>query len=185
LTALSLRGDREMGKFKVGDRVRVVGANPYLVEKGAGNGTVQTIAGYTDARCVLLAGIGCRRDGGNDENRFELVTEKSTAALTAEAHARGEGYKADAGKPDWTLFPFDGAEEVVRVLELGAEKYARDNWRSVPDAINRYRKAGLRHRIADALGEANDPETGKSHLAHSVCCDLFVLALLRAEKKTP
>jgi hypothetical protein len=111
--------------------------------------------------------------------------QRSTAELTAEANAKGEGFKADAGKLDWTLFPFDGAEEVVRVLELGAEKYARDNWRSVPDAINRYRKAGLRHRIADALGEAYDPETGKSHLAHSVCCDLFVLALLRAEKKTP
>jgi hypothetical protein len=108
---------------------------------------------------------------------------KSTAELTAEANAKGEGFKADAGKLDWTLFPFDGAEEVVRVLERGAEKYARDNWRSVPDGINRYRKAGLRHRIADALGEANDPETGHSHLAHSVCCDLFVLALLRAEKK--
>jgi hypothetical protein len=84
------------------------------------------------------------------------------------------------GKLDWTLFPFDGAEEIVRVLEDGARKYARDNWRKVPEATTRYRAAALRHLIADARGERLDPETGRPHLAHAGCCLLFVLALERA-----
>ena len=108
----------------------------------------------------------------------------TTQESTATANARGEGFKADAGKPDWTLFPFDGAEAVVRVLEAGARKYARDNWRKVPNAIERYRGAGMRHAIADAMGEENDPETGLPHLAHAVCCHLFVLALKRSNGGT-
>ena len=104
----------------------------------------------------------------------------TTQEATASANARGEGFKADSGKPDWTIFPFDGAEPLVRVLEAGARKYARDNWRKVPDAVNRYRAAALRHLAADALGEVNDPETGLPHLAHAGCCLLFVLALRRA-----
>lgn len=103
----------------------------------------------------------------------------TTQEATADANARGEGYKADQGKPDWTIFPFDGAEPIVRVLEVGARKYARDNWRKVPDAVNRYRAAALRHLAADALGEINDPETGLPHLAHAGCCLLFALALRR------
>lgn len=108
-----------------------------------------------------------------------IATQEATVA----ANARGEGFKADSGKPDWTLFPFDGAEDVVRVLERGAQKYARDNWRIVPDAITRYRAAALRHLAADALGEVNDPETGLPHLAHAGCCLLFVLALRRAARE--
>jgi hypothetical protein len=176
-----------MDEIKAGDRVRMT--NPAGLTASEGGpfalGDVLTVKSVHHHGWLYFDKT--EEGFGVGPSRVELVKApaKSTAELTAEANAKGEGFKADAGKLDWTLFPFDGAEEVVRVLELGAEKYARDNWRSVPDAINRYRKAGLRHRIADALGEVNDPETGKSHLAHSVCCDLFVLALLRAEKKTP
>lgn len=85
------------------------------------------------------------------------------------------GVKFDQGKIDWSLLPWDGLEPVVRVLEFGAEKYARDNWRKVPNSTARYRKALLRHVIAWCAGQENDPETGESHLAHAVCCGIFLL----------
>jgi hypothetical protein len=94
------------------------------------------------------------------------------------------GVKHDAGKPEWHLFPWDGAEPVVRVLERGARKYAPDNWRRVPGWRHRYLDAAVRHLAADALGERADPETGLPHLAHATCCLLFVLAL-DAKKETP
>ena len=88
-----------------------------------------------------------------------------------------EGRKYDAGKPDYTLLPWDAVEEVVRVLDFGAKKYARDNWRHVSDADTRYLAAAFRHLSAYAQGEKVDPETGLSHLAHAGCCVLFLMSL--------
>jgi hypothetical protein len=53
-----------------------------------------------------------------------------------------EGRKFDAGKPDYTLLPWASVEEIVKVLDFGAKKYARDNWRHVDNAENRYLAAG-------------------------------------------
>lgn len=87
------------------------------------------------------------------------------------------GVKHDAGKLDYTLVPWDGLEEIVKVLEFGAKKYARDNWRFVKGAETRYMAAALRHLIAYQMADEVDPETGLSHLAHAGCCLLFLLAL--------
>jgi len=88
-----------------------------------------------------------------------------------------EGRKYDQGKPDYTLLPWEAVEEVVRVLDFGAKKYARDNWRYVDNAETRYLAAAIRHLAAHARGEVADAETGISHLAHAGCCVLFLLAL--------
>jgi len=91
-----------------------------------------------------------------------------------------QGRKYDTGKPDYTLLPWDAVEEIVKVLDFGARKYARDNWKHVDGAETRYLAAALRHITAHARGEKDDPETGISHLAHAGCCLLFLLSL---EKK--
>ena len=85
------------------------------------------------------------------------------------------GRKSDQGKPDWTLIPFTALAPVIRVLEYGAKKYGRDNWMQVEDSERRYLAAALRHLTAFAEGECSDPESGESHLAHAVCCLLFML----------
>jgi hypothetical protein len=97
-----------------------------------------------------------------------------TAAATAAANAQGVGFKADSGKPDYALLPWGPLEDVVYVLTLGAQKYAADNWQKVPNAERRYLSAAFRHLVARAKGEVLDPETGKPHLAHAVCCLLFL-----------
>ena len=86
------------------------------------------------------------------------------------------GVKYDNDKPQWSLLPFKALREVVDVLTYGAKKYAPDNWKKVPDAKRRYIDAGFRHFTAYAGGEKLDPETGKSHLAHAMCCLLYLLA---------
>jgi hypothetical protein len=91
--------------------------------------------------------------------------------------AEAKGMKFDNGKLDYTLVPWDGMDEVVKVLEFGAKKYARDNWKKVENANTRYLAAAFRHLIHHNNGEAADPETGISHLAHATCCMLFLLAL--------
>ena len=86
------------------------------------------------------------------------------------------GVKFDQDKPQWTLVPFKAFDEVVKVLTIGAKKYAPDNWKKVPNARRRYIDAAFRHMSSYASGEKLDRETGKNHLAHAVCCLLFLLA---------
>ena len=87
-----------------------------------------------------------------------------------------EGVKFDNDKPQWSLMPWKALSQVVDVLTYGAKKYAPDNWKKVPNARQRYIDAGFRHLTAYAGGEKNDSETGLSHLAHAMCCLLFLLA---------
>lgn len=86
----------------------------------------------------------------------------------------GNGVKLDAGKPKWSLLPFRELKEVVEILTFGAEKYAPNNWQKV-DPPSRYTDACLRHLTAWVQGEKKDAESGKSHLAHAVCCLLFLM----------
>ena len=86
-----------------------------------------------------------------------------------------EGTKYDGGKLRWSLLPLRAVEDVVKVLEFGARKYAPDNWMKVPDARERYWDAAMRHLIEWKAGDKRDGETGLSHLAHAICCLLFML----------
>lgn len=102
-----------------------------------------------------------------EEEEMERLITQSTSV----------GRKFDAGKLDYTLVPWDGLEEIVKVLEFGARKYARDNWKHVEGGDVRYLAAAFRHLIAYNTGEKVDQETGISHLAHAGCCLLFLLSL--------
>jgi hypothetical protein len=84
-----------------------------------------------------------------------------------------DGVKHDQTKRRWTLIPWGPLGEVVDVLEFGAAKYAVDNWQKV--GRDRYVDAMIRHVAAYVAGERNDPESGLHHLAHAVCCGLFVV----------
>jgi hypothetical protein len=86
-----------------------------------------------------------------------------------------KGKKYDTDKIRWSLLPWDELKEVVEVMELGAKKYADDNWKKVDNAYKRYQEASMRHLISYVSGEKTDPETGKSHLAHLICSALFVM----------
>lgn len=98
----------------------------------------------------------------------------TTQEATAAANARGEGFKADSDKPRWDLLPWEPIEDVVRVLTVGARKYAPSNWQKVPEARRRYFSAAMRHLVAWEHGEDADPETGLPHLAHAMCCVSFL-----------
>lgn len=85
-----------------------------------------------------------------------------------------EGIKFDDNKDKWHLLPIEVLKEVVQVLMAGAKKYSPDNWKKVLPK-ERYFDACLRHLTAYQSGEKKDPETGKSHLAHAICCLIFLL----------
>ena len=109
------------------------------------------------------------------------VGQKITTSLTASEQSlasgstnSNEGKKADDGKAPWHLVPVDAMTEIVDVLNFGALKYGERNWEN-GIKYSRVFSAAMRHMWAWWMGEDNDPESGKSHLAHAGCCVLFAL----------
>ena len=91
-----------------------------------------------------------------------------------ETTPREEGRKFDGGKLEYGLLPPLALEETVKVLTFGAQKYERDNWQKVPDSKRRYFDALQRHVWAWKQGEQFDQESGIHHLAHAMCCLMFL-----------
>jgi hypothetical protein len=82
--------------------------------------------------------------------------------------------KHDNGKRRWRLLPFEIINEVVDVFDLGAVTYGVDNWKECDD-WDRFFDALMRHVMAWRLGEKVDPESGKHHLSHAICCAIFLI----------
>ncbi len=89
--------------------------------------------------------------------------------------AYGLGRKDDSSKLRWDLIPTGVLGQVIKVLTFGASKYSDDNWKKVPDRRRRYYAAMMRHVDTWWQGEKIDPESGVHHLAHAICCAMFLL----------
>jgi len=92
------------------------------------------------------------------------------------------GMKFDNDKIQWHLLPEEPIIEIVKVLMLGAAKYAPENWKYVNDFYNRYYDALCRHRsdIKKFMEFKDtkyiyDDDTGLHHLAHLLCDGIFLL----------
>ncbi len=87
-----------------------------------------------------------------------------------------EGMKFDTDKPRMDLLCPFAMEELSKVLTFGAKKYDAWNW-SKGIATSRLIAAALRHIFAYARGENIDPETGLHHIAHAMCCCMFIIGM--------
>ena len=87
-----------------------------------------------------------------------------------------EGVKFDAGKARMDLLDPYAVEQLSHVLAFGAQKYAAHNWR-MGISKGRLIAAALRHLFAYLGGQDKDDETGLSHVAHAMCCCMFLLGL--------
>ena len=84
------------------------------------------------------------------------------------------GVKNDQEKPQMALLSPFALEEIAKVMTFGAKKYSENNWRN-GFKYTRLLSAVMRHLNAYQKGEALDPETGLSHLAHASCGLLMLL----------
>lgn len=90
--------------------------------------------------------------------------------------------RLNEGKPelDFILdFPI-AMEAICRVMELGAVKYERGNWKKGGKPDNEYYAAALRHLFAAKSGEPFAHDSGCSHLAHAAW---NILALIEINAK--
>ena len=77
-------------------------------------------------------------------------------------------------KPDPTMVDPQFILELSKVLGMGAEKYARDNWRK-GTAYQRRMASAMRHMLAWIEGDDLDPESGLPHLAHAATNCMFLM----------
>ena len=96
---------------------------------------------------------------------------------------QGTGQKHDAGKARYDLIPPGVLHDLARVLTHGAEKYAPGNWMRVAEPEARYYAAMMRHLEAWRMGLVVDPESGLPHLAHALCCLVFLAAFSSGEAR--
>ena len=96
------------------------------------------------------------------------------------------GQKHDQGKPLAGTIPQYFARvllEVAKVSTMGAQKYTRAGWLTVPDGETRYFDASCRHLLASQI-EAADPESGLHHLDHAIW-NLMAVRELQLRNKEP
>ena len=86
------------------------------------------------------------------------------------------GVKFDSQKVRMDLLCPFAMEELAKVLTFGAKKYDSWNWTKGIKTC-RLIAALLRHVFAYAKGEDVDPETGLHHMAHAMCCAMFVVGM--------
>ena len=83
------------------------------------------------------------------------------------------GIKHDAGKAPWELLSICAVEEMLGVMAHGKLKYSAHNWRG-GFVWSRLIAAAARHLFAIMKGEDRDPESGRLHTAHLMCCAMFL-----------
>lgn len=120
-------------------------------------------------------------------NSVTLESELKAKELDPTGRGQHEkGAKLDAGKNrlGLVLGSFANALSAVgSVGTYGANKYTDNGWLSVPNGVERYTDAMLRHVFSDLGGEKRDPDTELLHAAHACWNSLARLELmLRADK---
>lgn len=87
--------------------------------------------------------------------------------------SESEGLRYNDGKLKWSLVDFDALEDMVKVLEFGAQKYSANNWKKGLNT-DEIAESMMRHLFAYLQGEDIDPESGLPHTGHIMCNAMFL-----------
>lgn len=89
-----------------------------------------------------------------------------------------QALRYNEGKLQWSLVDWKSLEGLVKVLEMGAKKYSKNNWKKgMP--VSQVSESLLRHMFAFMSGEDKDPESGLNHLSHVMCNAMFLEFIMR------
>lgn len=96
---------------------------------------------------------------------YKFNQEESNSYNKIDQHKAGAKLDHDKPRTNLVLSGFSKALlEVSKVGTFGAKKYSDDGWKEVPNGIDRYSSALLRHYFAEQV-EYLDSETNLSHAA--------------------
>lgn len=109
---------------------------------------------------------------------FHVLESDPNGKQPFEAGAKLDNGKAPIYRGVINYFP-EALKQVALVSEFGASKYSWKGWETVPDGINRYSDALLRHIMA----EGHDADSKMLHAAHAAWNALAVLELMLRDRK--
>ncbi len=92
-----------------------------------------------------------------------------------------EGLRYDGGKPRADLLAPEAMLGIAAVLEVGAKKYAENNWRKGMK-WGKTIACLLRHTFYFMAGEDLDKESGLPHVDHIACNAMFLQTYYREFK---
>lgn len=94
-----------------------------------------------------------------------------------------EAVKNDQDKIRVELLPVEALLDIAEVFTLGAKKYADWNYLNGEGLkVSRVYASAIRHLFKWFMGEDNDSEWGKSHLAHAGCCVMMLIMIYKYRK---
>ena len=109
---------------------------------------------------------------------FMEYLESQNYPLTDGIPEPTQALRYNEGKLKWSLVDWKSLEPMVRVLEMGAKKYAPYNWaKGMP--VTEVSESLLRHMFAYLNGESNDKESKIEHLGHVMCNCMFLIHIMR------
>lgn len=106
----------------------------------------------------------------------------TTREQTLQEHKKQLADRFNEGKIQWSLVDFKSLEPMVKVLEYGAKKYSKDQWKLGLPTLE-VCESLLRHTFAFMNGEDNDSESLLSHIGHIQCNAMFLAYILREKKE--
>jgi len=147
--------------------------------------TVPSVTGSTPAHPAAYPEINWPPASPGTIPYEPVVTQTpEQKALIERLENMTKAIKHDSGKADWSLMPWEAVEEINKVLEFGANKYAAHNWQQGEGfRYTRVLNSLLRHVFAYMRGEDLDPESGLSHMAHAGCNVLFILYYIKNKSR--
>jgi hypothetical protein len=109
---------------------------------------------------------------------FPFPSEKDpTGKNPHEPGAKLDDGKSPAFRGALGYFP-RAIREVATVSAFGASKYAWKGWESVPQGVERYTDALVRHLTYEGQGRVTDPDSGLLEAAHTAWNALARLELM-------
>jgi len=88
------------------------------------------------------------------------------------------GIKYDAGKPKLSYLPYDALVEVAKVMEFGAQKYDKHNYKKGME-YTRLIDAAFRHLHQFNDGQDLDEESHLNHISHCISNLLMLLWMVK------
>jgi hypothetical protein len=110
-----------------------------------------------------------------------MSTLENSQMTKAEIEAATSGVRFNKGKLQWGLVPWHALHPMLHVLDFGAKKYSKDQWKKgLPK--REILESMMRHLAALMDGEENDPESGLPHVGHIQCNALFYSYFMQEKK---
>ena len=113
-----------------------------------------------------------------DTDYLQRLSAEDTAYVVAQQYVSkletgNQALRYNSGKPQLSMVDLKCLEPCARVLEYGAKKYARDNWKKGMD-VSKIVDSLLRHIGDLQAGKTIDEESGQLIIGHIQCNALFL-----------